>query len=211
MKAKKNKSTPNSLKNRSQWLANRRSFLKTLMIGTAATQIPWWVSCTHKGNKNEQFVLNKKQIETLLIVQDFLFPADGNGPGATDLKATDYLQWVVLDPEMDALEVEYIFNGIDWVEETAQEEKNQEFLALSPKNQEALLTYITSRPWGESWFSVLITFILEALLADPIYGSNQEPIGWEWLEHNPGYPRPNDQQKYGQFLFNVNSKQQKHG
>jgi hypothetical protein len=27
-------------------------------------------------------------------------------------------------------------------------------------------------------------------LADPVYGGNRERRGWEWLAHQPGYPRP---------------------
>ena len=31
---------------------------------------------------------------------------------------------------------------------------------------------------------------MEALLTDPAYGGNPDGIGWRWLGHTPGYPRP---------------------
>ena len=43
---------------------------------------------------------------------------------------------------------------------------------------------------GRNWLSLLLTYVLEALLADPVYGGNPDGIGWQWLEHQPGYPRP---------------------
>jgi gluconate 2-dehydrogenase gamma chain len=43
---------------------------------------------------------------------------------------------------------------------------------------------------GRNWLSLLLTYLLEALLADPVYGGNPDGIGWTWLEHQPGYPAP---------------------
>lgn len=199
------KKAPPSMQNQTKWQSNRRQFFKLLLAGAVATQIPWWISCTSDDKTHSNFIFNKKQKEILEIVQSFLFPSDTNGPGAKEINAKNYLQWVVLDPEMDTEEIAYIFNGIKWVEETAQEEKGNGFLQLNKKKQEEILVFIAGQSWGESWYSVLLTFIFEALLSDPIYGSNPDGMGWKWLNHNPGYPRPNENQKYGTFLNHVNS------
>lgn len=205
----KDKNLPASVKNHSKWAMQRRGFIKAMLVGTVATQIPWWVACSNNFEGKEAFIFSPKQKEILIIVQEFLFPPDGDGPGASEIYADKYLQWVVLDPEMDKEEIKYIFKGIGWVEETAEEEKQHEFLKLDTKNQIEILTYIADQDWGESWYSVLLTFIFEALLSDPIYGSNPNGIGWKWLNHNPGHPRPEEKQKYGQFLPYVNSKTHK--
>ena len=39
---------------------------------------------------------------------------------------------------------------------------------------------------------VLLGFVLEAFLGDPVHGGNPEGIGWTWAEHRPGYPRPRE-------------------
>jgi gluconate 2-dehydrogenase gamma chain len=37
---------------------------------------------------------------------------------------------------------------------------------------------------------MLLDYIMEALLTDPVYGGNPNSIGWQWLKHQPGFPRP---------------------
>jgi gluconate 2-dehydrogenase gamma chain len=45
--------------------------------------------------------------------------------------------------------------------------------------------------------SLLLYYIFEALLSDPVYGGNPGGIGWQWLEHQPGFPRPPADKIYG--------------
>ena len=56
--------------------------------------------------------------------------------------------------------------------------------------EEALLQEITQKQWCENVFYTCLSYILEALLCSPIYGSNPNEAGWTWLEHNPGFPQP---------------------
>jgi gluconate 2-dehydrogenase gamma chain len=51
--------------------------------------------------------------------------------------------------------------------------------------------------WGRAWLSLLLYYIFEALLSDPVYGGNPGEIGWRWLEHQPGFPRPPADKIYG--------------
>jgi len=205
MKIQIDKEAPAAMQDKKKWLSNRRSFLKTMLAGAVLTQVPWWMACQQEPRDNKSFIFSTHQLKILYLVQEFLFPKDGNGPGAKEIKAAEYLQWVVLDPKMDEEEIEYIFKGIAWVEETAQEEKQEDFLQLDKENQGDVLTYIASQNWGESWYSVLLNFIFEALLSDPIYGSNPDNVGWKWLNHNPGYPRPDANHKYGEILHFVHT------
>jgi len=200
MMNKQIKNIPESLKHPKAWSLHRRGFLKWMIGTTGALSIPWWLSCQHKSKKEEGFLLNQEQRNILSFVQSFLFPSDGNGPGATELNAIDYVQWVLSDSYMDVEEKQYLFKGISWVEETAQEESNSSFLMLDTPHKIALLDQIAEEDWGEAWYSMNLTFVFEALLSDPIYGANKEGIGWAWLEHNPGQPRPSAAMKYGQFL-----------
>lgn len=196
MKNRIAKSIPATLENIEQWHLSRRQFVKGLLIAGALTQIPLLSACTNSENhknKNKKLpfgTLNQNQQSTLKEIQDILFPNDGNGPSASDINALSYLQWVILDPRMDPSEVEYIINGIQWIEETANENYSKPFLDLSQPQKEQLIEDISIENWGESWLSVILTLIFEALLSDPQYGGNPDSIGWKWLEHYPGYPRP---------------------
>lgn len=191
--------------NSQTWLSKRRHFIKTMMIGAVGTQIPWWVSCTSNTFSKEKFHLKTPQKKILMIVQDFLFPQDGEGPGSADINALPYLEWVMKDPRTDQEDIDYIKSGIAWVEETSEEEKSVSFLNLESNEQNTLLEKISKTAWGESWMSILLNYIFEALLSDPIYGSNIDGNSWKWLEHNPGQPRPTEENKYGNFLKYVNS------
>ena len=35
---------------------------------------------------------------------------------------------------------------------------------------------------------------------DPVYGGNPDGIGWKWLMHPPGFPRPPKGKTYHAFL-----------
>lgn len=200
----KSKYIPKSLQSPQKWRMQRRQFLRVLLAGAVASQIPWWMACSRDVNTTNDFTLNEEQTQILIIVQDFLFPSDGNGPGAVDLKAEKYMQWVLSDENMDPVEKQYFINGIAWVEETAQEELGLSFISLQDIERAQLLEMISKETWGESWYSMNLNFIFEALLSDPIYGANVNKQAWDWLEHNPGYPRPTEEMKYGSFLHYVN-------
>jgi len=205
-KQKKHKKIPATLKNIEQWQMSRRHFLKGLLITGTITQIPFLSACLNKNDKNEVLAfgqLNTKQRELMALVQEILFPKDGNGPSASEVNALDYLQWVISDPRMDPGEVEYIFNGIDWLNETAKEIFSELFLNLSQKKKEKIIANIANENWGEKWLSVLLTLIFEALLSDPQYGGNTDSVAWKWLEHYPGYPRPTEHLLYDKIFDEI--------
>lgn len=199
---KKDKMVPKSLQNPNKWRMQRRGFLQLMLGAAMVSQIPWWVSC--KLESSADFTLDGHQLAIIKRVQSFLFPSDGNGPGADELNASDYLQWVLNDEGMDKDEKGYLIKGIAWVEETAREEMEDGFLNLEEHRQNEILTLIANEDWGEAWYSMNLTFVFEALLSDPIYGSNREGMGWKWLEHNPGQPRPIEEMQYGHFLQYIN-------
>ena len=200
----KNREIPALIKNIEQWQLSRRNFVKSLLSVAAISQLPLLSSCINPKNNNTAFgQLNEFQKNILKEVQIILFPDDGNGPSAVDINALNYLQWVITDTEMDPIDVEYIIDGISWVEETAQEKYAISFLKLSSNKRNSLITRISMENWGENWLSVILTFIFEALISDPQYGGNPNSIGWKWLQHNPGYPRPSTDLLYKQILETI--------
>ena len=185
---------------------SRKDFLKRMMLAGAAMQVPFWSACDTRPSKKEIRSLSRltdEQLETVRIIQDILFPADGNGPGANEFDAHYYLDWVVSVPLMDSEDSEYIINGIGWVDETAQEDYSKGFLKLSKKEQHDLIRKISKESWGEDWLSTILTYILEALLSDPLYGGNTKEAGWKWLDVYPGYPRPDKSLLYPEILKTV--------
>ena len=176
---------------------SRKEFLTTLAILAAGASIPFAFQKFWKSDLRDETVFSLNDWEIIGIVQDHLFPTEENSPGAKEINARSYLQWVMKDPQYDEDEKRYIRNGIKWLEESAMEIENIPFLELSPLQRESLMKHISNEDWGESWLSKLLSLIFEALFCDPIYGGNPDGIGWKWLSHRPGLPRPKAESRYG--------------
>jgi gluconate 2-dehydrogenase gamma chain len=189
---------------------NRRAFLKT---STAIALLGGLTACkpdvpasdelkaTVASNPvNTNPVFNSAQRTTLAAVQMQLFPADGNGPSAQDINALDYLEWAMTDAKnIDDGDPEFIIKGIGWLDDLAAQTKGDNFAALTKTNQAAVLQQIAQSNAGENWLSLLMYYLTEALLLDPIYGGNPDGIGWQWLEHQAGFPQPVAGKTYRDF------------
>ena len=188
-------------KNPSFWQLSRKQFLRSLAFGSLISQVPF-SKLIAQLNK-ERNILSEKQLAIVSSVQEILFPDDGNGPAANQVKAAEYLVWVLSDKNKDPEDVEYIINGIGWVDETAEENNSKKYLDLSQPEKEDLIEFVSKESWGESWLSVVLSFIFEALLCDPQYGGNPDGIGWGWLNHYPGQPRPTVDLLYPEILTTI--------
>jgi gluconate 2-dehydrogenase gamma chain len=193
------KHIPASLKNQGSWLHSRRKFVKSMILAGISTQIPLLQSCF---NNDEEIsaILSKSELAIVRDVQDILFPTDQYGPGALELQADKYLLWVISDTRFDPEEQQYIINGIGWVDETAEEVHSKKYESLNLEQKKYLIEIISKEDWGKSWLSALLTFIFEAMFADPLYGSNPNGIGWKWLDYNPGNPKPEAELIYDNIL-----------
>ena len=202
MKTIKNQQVLNRLKkNNIRWDLSRKQFIRSIALGTVISQMP--LSGLLARINDVQNILSEKQLSILSSVQDILFPADDNGPGASDIHATEYLLWVMSDPEKDPEETKYIIDGIGWVDESAGEMYSKNYLDLTRQEKEALISTVSKEGWGESWLSVILTFIFEALLADPQYGGNPDGMGWKWLNFIAGQPRPTPGLLYPEILTTI--------
>jgi gluconate 2-dehydrogenase gamma chain len=132
----------------------------------------------------------------LAAVQDHLFPSELEAPGAREIRALSYLQGVLADPHGDRDEQGFILKGVDWLEELCRKRHRTSFLDLDPLRREQVLREIADTAKGENWLSTLLLYLCEALLADPVYGGNPHGVGWAWLQHSPGFPRPTPDKSY---------------
>jgi len=121
---------------------------------------------------------------TLASVQQHLFPADMDSPGASDINALGYLRNMLDAPDMD------------------KKERPSTFVALQEAEREQVLRTIEQSRAGERWLSLLLSYLLEALLSDPVYGGNPDGIGWQWLQYQPGFPRPPKDKMYYKLADN---------
>ena len=113
------------------------------------------------------------QRKMLEAVQLQLFPADGDGPSAKDLNALPYLDWALTDPgNIEDGDRGFIIKGIGLLEELSRETGGKSFTGYSAEQQHKLMQSFAESEIGENWMSLLVYYLLESLLLDPVYGGN---------------------------------------
>lgn len=173
---------------------SRRAFMlrgsAAVAVSVAFSGLPL-VLGDEPGRKSGFTALSEKQQKLLSAVQEHLFPQGADSPGAEDINALPFLQFVIAQSDFDADSRHFIINGIQSLEEASMERFELSFEELDFTRKERLLRYLADHTrWGKNWLSLLLYYIFEALLADPVYGCNPDEIGWQWLEHQAGFPRP---------------------
>jgi len=175
-------------------ILSRRAFLARLAGGSLAALMP--VTSLAAGSNPEELTEHERWV-LLDTVQNHLFPGEPGVPGAREIKALVYLRFVVNDKQLDTEEREFILHGVSWLEDLTRKDLDESFLKLDAAKREQMLRKVASSSAGENWLSTIQLYICEALLTDPVYGGNPGGIGWKWLGHNPGFPRPKPGKRYG--------------
>jgi len=195
------------------WLqkkVSRRSALKSAAGATmiAATPLSAWSAMA-----NEQLtkVLQTDPWLTLNAVLAHLLPESPTGPSAKEIQATQYLYNVVYQQPTDNAEIEFIYKGVGWLNGFSQSQLKKNFVMLTLQEKETILRAISKSRAGENWLSNLVGYIFEAMLSPPSYGGNPNGIGWQWLEHQAGFPLPPMGKRYyelpgQQAIFSSNTK-----
>jgi len=182
---------------------DRRTFLlrggAALATAAALAGLPYAIR--KQLTRETSFVIfSKMQHQTLAAVQEHLLPRSADSPGATDINAGAYLESAITAPGIDPDARNTIVNGIGHLQEATRERYAQLFTRLDHEQSEQLLRYLADRTrWGRPWLSILLYYLFEALLSDPVYGGNPDGIGWQWLQHQPGFPRPPADKIYGKL------------
>jgi gluconate 2-dehydrogenase gamma chain len=133
-------------------------------------------------------------------VQMQLFPEDGYGPSAQDLNALSYLEGAMTDRvNFNDGDPEFIRKGARRLDDMSRTAHGIGFTELTHELQNEVLEQTAQSKFGKNWLSLLIFYLTEALILDPYYGGNPDMIGWMWLEHRPGFPRPVEGKTYRDF------------
>jgi len=172
---------------------NRRTFIA--LIASAAATYPLNVLAERRLQQPSLSALEEPW-KTIAAVQEHLFPADEHSPGAEDIQALSYLQNMILAPDISESEREHINNGAGWLNDLSVKIYQHKFIELDEISREKILRKIEQSRAGSRWLSLLMSYLIEALLSDPIYGGNKNGTGWKWLEHQPGFPTPTADKKY---------------
>jgi gluconate 2-dehydrogenase gamma chain len=154
----------------------RRSFILSAIVISSA----WALK-----KDTPEVIMPIEQWHLIKKVQNILLPKQNGAPGADEFGATNYLINVMGHPSFNVEDSKFILRG---AKELLEREKH--FVSLSIGEQEKALEAFAQTQFGENWLAYVLFYTLEALLSDPIYGGNIDEIGWKWLGHNTGKPRP---------------------
>lgn len=187
-----------------KWHQSRRVFISNILAGSALLTIPWLASCEINSKKNfdGKGIFTNSEMGLLHSIQNTLFPDDANGPSASDVNAHNYLIWYLSDELLDRKDYNYFVDGFMSFKKFALStySSSQILENLTSSQWESLINNATKIVEHKNWLSRILTLIFEALLLDPIYGGNTNEIGWQWLNHVPGNPRPTNELKYPNYV-----------
>ncbi len=181
-----------------QWLrkkVSRRNALKSAAGATMVAVMPIrsWSAVT--ANKLDGALKTDPWL-TLDAVLAHLLPESPTGPSAKEIQVTQYLFNVVFQQPTEKAEIEFIYKGVGWLNGFSDSQLQKNFVLLTFDEKETILRTISKSTAGENWLSNLVGYIFEAMLSPPSYGGNPNGIGWQWLEHQAGFPLPKAGQRY---------------
>lgn len=165
---------------------SRRNALKVAAGATAIAAMPKVFAESKVFNS----ALKADPWLTLNAVLEHLLPSSDSGPGAKELHISHYLYNVVHHQPVSEEEKNFIKKGVGWLNGYSQSQLNKKFIDLSKEQKEKTLQAISRSQAGENWLNTLINYIFEASLSAPAYGGNPDGKGWQWLEHQAGFPLP---------------------
>ncbi|MDH5485481.1 MAG: gluconate 2-dehydrogenase subunit 3 family protein [Gammaproteobacteria bacterium] len=173
---------------------SRREFL--ILVSAATAAIPFPALSKQRTASGEAHEKLEDPWLTLAVVQEHLFPAEKKAPGASDIQALSYLRQLLQAPDTDREDVDFVIKGVSWLNDLSSSTYQRLFHQLDTDLKEKILRKIEQSSAGERWLSLQLSYLIEALLADPVYGGNANSQGWQWLEHQPGFPRPTADKRY---------------
>ena len=131
--------------------------------------------------------LSAVEAETLGAIAARLIPTDGNGPGATEARAAQYIDRALggaLASFRDAYRA-----GLAALDRYAQSSKGSAFARLSAADQDAVLGDVernaaTGFSQSSAFFNLVLAHTIQGTFCDPYYGGNANFVGWDLV----GYP-----------------------
>ena len=189
-----------------KWELSRKEFIRSLLVIGVSASIPFLTSCETEENPEvfDCSPLSAEQLKVLQALQLVLFPKEGSGPSALQINADKWIVYVLNDPRDPQREKDFIVEHLDGLNQLSKETHKVSYDLLSRDRQEDLLELFFEEKAPKRWGSRMLTLIFEALLLDPLYGVNPNNIGWTWLNHNPGMPRPNEKNMYPTIYTTMN-------
>lgn len=151
---------------------------------------------TLASSPQDSKLFKRSQWLSLVAIQEHLFPAKNGAPGASQFNAKGWLYTAINQASnRDQLRDIYV-KQIERCNTLSLKAHKKVFIKLDEKAKESVLRELEQNRQSQRWLAEILNYLIEALLTDPVYGSNTNGIGWKWLDHRPGFPRPDNNTRY---------------
>ena len=142
------------------------------------------------GEVRTLLTLNAYEAGTAAALFDTLFPADENGPAASEIGVVEYVDRALAGAYADLAGAYRL--GLAALDRAARTRYEAPFAGCGPEKRAALvggleageLPDFRTPPQGE-FFRMILDHLQEGLFADPAYSGNRGKLGWRFLGH-PG-------------------------
>jgi len=185
------------------WNQKRRLFIKGLMAAGIVSQFGFFESCANSGKKIDYSFFNSIEFDNLSAVVNHLFPDNGNGPGAEAINAIPHIIWSLQDQTYGYDAYDMFTVSLKELNEFCSNSHQSQFFELNETKKNEVIESISKLKWGDRFLVNTTNYIFEALVLDPAYHVNNNEMGWKWLHHSPGYPRPEQTDLYPVFIDRI--------
>ena len=126
--------------------------------------------------------------QTIFLLQHDLFPfAD-----VLHVDVSGYISIILNHTRVTDEDKQFIRNGVQWLNEESVTQYRKIYITLQLKERQNILNTISKERWGESFIDEILTYTMEAVFSDPIYGVNIKRAGQKWLGFENGLPYPKE-------------------
>jgi gluconate 2-dehydrogenase alpha chain len=134
--------------------------------------------------------LNPHEARTAAALFERIFPADENGPGATEIRVLTYVDRALSGAYRDAAESYRL--GLAALDRAARARNGALFADCPAEEQDSMIYSLETGdlpdfrvPSQQEFFEMLRRHAREGLFSDPVHGGNRDKMGWRFLGH-PG-------------------------
>lgn len=166
---------------------NRRQLLGSSLKAGAAVLIPLVETSCTTAEPPASTQLGAANDAILAAFADRIVPADELGPSASATGVVRYINRSLA--EWNQAELPVLREGLQALDKAALSRHTLGFAALTPGQQDALMTALEAGELvevasGTTLFNRLHRLTLEGMFSDPYYGGNVNYAGWDLI----GYP-----------------------
>jgi hypothetical protein len=181
---------------------NRRKFFLGSLSAVflyAFAQFPLIFSCRRK-EKKMKYTFSHEDEKLWLALASTFCPSAPEQPGQINTGFLHHIFFTLNDSRYNAQKRNFIREGFILFKKRMAKQPVRFYLLPYTNREENLRALIEETYWGEEWLSLVMNLMMESCFLDPHYHVNLSEVGWKWIGHHPGRPRPDKTADYFSLL-----------